>query len=56
MKSFTDVNRKAGTKGFRPDEHPAPVANNDIKGKKTSQSSSRGIKNPFGDNDGANSK
>lgn len=56
MKSFSDTNKMNGTKGFRPDEHPAATSENPVRGKGAPKDSASGIQNPQGDNPGANCK
>ena len=57
MKSFSEINRMNGTKGFRPDEHPTPVPNNDVRSPSApKQSGSMKGNNPYGDSDTGRSK
>jgi hypothetical protein len=57
MKSFTELNRAAGTKGFRPDDdNPTLAPNTTVKGKGAPKQSASGLINPMGDNDGANKR
>jgi hypothetical protein len=52
MASFKKLSTKNGDKGCRPDEHPF-AGNNDIKGAPGTSGRAGGIKNQYGDNDGA---